>query len=294
MQRSYDKLSTRLAQILIKLNNGETFSLNELQEEFNISKRTIGRDIKERLSDLPIKFENGRYGIEPYALGKLSFKDIQKFAALCGIKSMFPSLDKSFISDILSEEIDQVYLIKSQNFQDLEQSGEEFKAVSEAIISHRRVTCVYNDKPRTLNPYKLTNINGIWYLLADDDGKLKSFTFSKIVLIRVIQTTFKQNNNFIQKIQNSDMNWFSDEIIKVTLEIKPQAVSYFLRKKILPNQKIISQDESALVVSTNVSYDDEILRIVKYWLPFIRIIEPKYLQEKLLNTLKEYVKDSEI
>ena len=42
------------------------------------------------------------------------------------------------------------------------------------------------------------------------------------------------------------------------LEIKSEAMSYFKRKKCLPNFKIISEDEDKIVLSTEVAYDDEI------------------------------------
>lgn len=72
-----DKLSTRLVYILQYLNNGERFSLEELAQEFNVSIRTIQRDLHECLAFIPIKKENGKYFLEDYVLGKLSFKDIQ-------------------------------------------------------------------------------------------------------------------------------------------------------------------------------------------------------------------------
>ncbi len=53
MQKNYDKLSQRLACIVMKLNNGERFTVKELAEEFNVNERTIQRDIKEKLSFLP-------------------------------------------------------------------------------------------------------------------------------------------------------------------------------------------------------------------------------------------------
>ncbi len=45
---NHDKLSTRLTQILQKLNSGESLSLDDLANEFNVSLRTIQRDINER------------------------------------------------------------------------------------------------------------------------------------------------------------------------------------------------------------------------------------------------------
>lgn len=62
--KNYDKLATRLAQILEKLNAGKRFSVEELVEEFGIQKRTIQRDLNECLSYLPLKKEKGFYFLQ--------------------------------------------------------------------------------------------------------------------------------------------------------------------------------------------------------------------------------------
>lgn len=89
--KEYDKLSIRLVQILSKFNNGESLSAQEL----NVDTRTIQRDLNERLTFMPIKKENGRYVLESFALGKLSFKDIQNFATLSGIAELYPNSIKA-------------------------------------------------------------------------------------------------------------------------------------------------------------------------------------------------------
>ena len=71
---SHDKIAFRLAQILIKLNDGARLSIDELTEEFSVNKRTILRDF-ERLNVLPIEKANGKYFLADYAFGKLSYKD---------------------------------------------------------------------------------------------------------------------------------------------------------------------------------------------------------------------------
>ncbi|EAJ5955086.1 transcriptional regulator, partial [Campylobacter jejuni] len=39
---------------------------------------------------MPIQKENGKYFLESFTLGKLSFKDIQNFAILSGIQELYP------------------------------------------------------------------------------------------------------------------------------------------------------------------------------------------------------------
>ncbi|MCT7911302.1 WYL domain-containing protein [Arcobacter lacus] len=76
---------------------------------------------------------------------------------------------------------------------------------------------------------------------------------------------------------------------EVHLQIDNSAKEYFLRKKVLSNMKIIDQTNEYFIVSTNVAFDDEILNIVKQWIPYIRIVFPFELQNKLQDTLKNYL-----
>lgn len=167
--------------------------------------------------------------------------------------------------------------------------------MSAAIIKNSPISFDYKEKSRTVNPYKLINYDGIWYLLADEDGKLKTFTFSKIEKFKWEDDTkiFTPKKDFVNQIAQNDINWFTtDELIEVTLQIDNVAKEYFKRKESLPNQKIIEKNETHFIISTKVSYDDEILKLVKYWIPYIKIIEPEYLKEKLDIVLKEYIKNN--
>lgn len=291
MAKSHDTLAQRLSQILTKLNNGERFTVIELADEFNVSARTIQRDINERLSYIPIDKNGDYYSMESYALGKLSFEDIKNFATLSGIKNLYPSLSNEFITDVLNAKVNSAYLIKNQGFEDISLKKEWFETISAAIVKNSPVNFEYKEKHRTVNPYKLVNNDVIWYLLADENNKLKTFTFSKIKKFIWEDDTesFTPKKEFLEAIQKDDTNWFSNELIEVTLQIDSEAKNYFTRKKILPNQKILEQKEDYFIISTKVSYDDEILKLVKYWIPYIRIVKPEYLKEKLATALKEYL-----
>lgn len=127
-------------------------------------------------------------------------------------------------------------------------------------------------------------------MLADDEGKLKNFTLSKIKRIKIKGDIFAANAEFLKRIEKNDTNWFSDDKFKVTLEIKNEAMEYFKRKEFLPNYEVEQEDEDKIIISTEVAYDDEILRVVKYWLPFIRIVESLNLKDKFKILLRDYLK----
>jgi len=292
MKTSHDTLAYRLSLILTKLNSGEKFTAVELAEEFNVSSRTIQRDINQRLSYIPIEKNGDYYGMESYALGKLSFGDIKNFATLSGIQSLYPTLTNEFITDILNAKLNSAYLIKNQGFENLSMKKEWFEKLSAAIIKKSPVSFEYKYKSRSVNPYKLVNNQGIWYLVADENNKLKTFTFSKIENFKWKddKKVFTSKKEFLEVIDKNDTNWFgTDELIEVTIQIDNKAKDYFLRKEILPNKKIVEQNGEYFTISTNVSYDDEILRLVKCWIPYIKIVSPQYLRDKMNAVLKGYL-----
>lgn len=288
MPKDHDKISHRLALILIKLNSGDRFTVGDLSKEFNVSTRTIQRDLK-RLQYLPIKSENGVYSLEEYCLGRLNFDDIRGFATLCGIKDLYPSLKDDFLVDLLNSKINQTYLVRGFNYEDLSSKTKEFQIVNVAILTNKKLKFEYKAKRRVVNPYKLINNNGSWYLVADDGGVLKNFTFTKISKLLPLDENFEPNDDFLKIIEENQITWFSKTIIEVLLEVDMEVANYFERKRILPSQKIVEKLENAIIVSTKVSFEDEILRIVRYWIPHIKIISPKNLQEKLENGLRNYL-----
>lgn len=292
MAKSHDTLALRLSLILTKLNNGESFTAKELAQEFNVNIRTIQRDIKDRLAYIPIQKNGDYYSMESYALGKLTFEDIKSFATLSGIKSLYPSLSNEFITDILNAKLNTAYLIKNQGFEDISSKQNIFELLSAAIIKTSPISFIYSNKKRLVNPYKLVNNQGIWYLLADENDKLKTFSFSKIEKFKWLDEnkTFIPNKEFLKQIEDNNTNWFTSELIEVKLQIDNEAIEYFNRKEVLINKTIIEQNVEYTIVSTKVSYDDEILKVVKYWIPFIKIVEPQYLQDKLSNILINYLK----
>lgn len=65
-----------------------------------------------------------------------------------------------------------------------------------------------------------------------------------------------------------------------------------MRRELLPNQNILRYTNKSIILKTTVSYDEEILKIVRYWMPHIQIQEPEYLREKLFQSLEMFMKKS--
>lgn len=287
----HDTIATRLSLILTKLNSGEKLEVNSLAKEFGVTPRTIQRDLNQRFADIPLKKENNYYFLESHYLGKLNFNDIKKFALISGIKELFPTFSDDFLSNILEDSSLNSYLIKGHHYEKIEHKEKEFRSIENAIKKSMVIELIYRNKKRKVHPYKFANVKGIWYLVALQDKVIKTFTFTKISSLYICDELFQVDKEILKKIEDEDSLWFSNEKIEVILKVKPMISEYFKRRDIVQYQKILEEfDDGGLLVSMKMSFEEETLQIVRYWIPNIKIVSPTYLQEKLEDSLRDYLR----
>lgn len=64
--------------------------------------------------------------------------------------------------------------------------------LSDAILSQKKVNFNYKDKEfRAVEPYRLVNDNGLWYLAAVHDSTLKSFVISSVKDVCMSNISFR-------------------------------------------------------------------------------------------------------
>ena len=82
----------RLAQFLIKLNQGEKLDPQALAEEFGVTRRTIQRNLNERLVYLPLEKTEGRDHLNAAFLGKISTDGLTVSSKVAHINQIFPTV----------------------------------------------------------------------------------------------------------------------------------------------------------------------------------------------------------
>lgn len=294
---NHDTLVRRLALILIKFNQGQKLDPKQLAEEFNVNMRTIQRDINERFSYLPLEKSLGLYHLNPAFLGKLTLKDIDRFAALAGVSGLFPSLSDDFFREIFDIRIQSTLLVKGHHYEDLRGKEQGFKQLEQSIIARQRVGFDYlnteSSKSYLVEPYKLINNKGVWYLAAKHDGKVKTFSFSKIEHVVPTEETFTYNQELDQTLAKEDGVWLSEQPIEIVLKVDKSVAPYFKRRKLIANQVIEKElEDGSLILSAKVGHQNQVIPIVRYWIPYIRVISPDGLQDSVDRDLRAYLSDS--
>jgi predicted DNA-binding transcriptional regulator YafY len=287
----HETLAFRLAGILLKLNTGEAFSKQSLVEEFKVSERTIFRDLN-RLGSIVDLRPDGNYILAPHFRGKLQPKDLQAFAKLTGVSQLFPDHSPRFLMALLDTLSNSSYLIKSHHYEEPKPNDYQFQQLDQAIREQRICQLSYSDKQRTVEPYKLINNKGIWYLAATENQRLKAYSYSRISQLIIAEQSFQPKAEILQQIGDEDDIWFNPDKIEVQLEIAPEIAYYFQRRKLLPQQEILSELKSGtLIIRSKISHSQQILPQIRYWLPHVRIISPASLKLQMQRELQSYLNE---
>jgi predicted DNA-binding transcriptional regulator YafY len=293
---SHDTLVYRLAQMLVKLNQGEKLNPQALADEFGVNLRTIQRDLNVRFAYLPLQKTDGYYHLDPTFLGKLSTKDVDRFAGLAGVRGLFPSLSDDFLRDIFDARIQAAVMVKGHNYENMAGKEAAFRSLEQAIVGRQHIAFDYQKdsglKPYNgVAPFKLINHKGIWYLAARDGEKLKAFSFAKIEKLRVLESRFAADLNIDKQLAEEDGIWLSDDKKEIVLKIDREVAGYFKRRKLIANQVVEKElEDGGLIISAKVGHPNQVVPIVRYWIPHIRIISPEGLQAEMEKELTEYLK----
>lgn len=292
---SSQTIAFRLTALLERLNEGQKLYPEALAEEFSVSLRTIQRDLNERLGFLDLDKKDGYFAVNPSRLGLLSMKDVARFAELAGLSGLAPSPVTKLIRDLLDARLENALLIRGPSYEDLSGFEMQFNQLQTAI-AHRQIVgfrYLKADGSKEVNdarPYQLVNHDGIWYLAATHEGRLKAYTFTKIDGVLVSPAHFEADPDVIAKLEAEDSIWLNFVKTEVVLKIDREVASYFQRRRLIGGQKIVKAlEDGGLIVSGQIAHPNQIWPTVRAWLPHVRIISPEHLQTELEQQLRTYL-----
>ena len=119
---------------------------------------------------------------------------------------------------------------------------------------------------------------------------MKTFSFTKIENVRLLATNFQWSADIVAKLQAEEGIWFGESQHEVVLKISPDVAGYFKRRKLIANQVIEKElADGGLLLSAKVGHMNQILPIVRYWVPHVRIVSPDSWQQTLEQGMADYL-----
>ena len=305
-KKDYDKTLTRLMSILTFLSEGRLLDTKELANEFNVSIRTIQKDIYQRLMSFPIEKNNeGKFKfIDGFSLNKSILSPHEMILISLSLSQFSHVNNLNQISDtilkkLLYPKFINPYYIKQTELESLNINSHIIKLLEKAIKEQYTTKISFENKEVEVDPYKIANFDGFWYLFAKElqSNKIKTFMISKIHNVSTKNTNYKISHTQIdQTLEHTHSAWFEDGMgYKVVIKVYPEIAYYFKQRNFLQSQKIIQEfEDGTLHISFEITHDEDIDNIIKSWLPHIEVIEPKYFKQKILQELQQYIEKQEI
>lgn len=287
------QLAQRFSEILYQLNQGKRLDTQVLAVHFGVNLRTIQRDFNERLYFLEWEEQGPRYyKLHLQKLGVLTEEDIQRFATFASVSNLFPKLDRAFYQEKLTESVQ----VKGFQYEEIKHLKKEFDLLQKAINEYRLVDFNYTKSGQKegkfykIAPYSLINKNGVWYLIGIEEDRKKTFCFTQMSMLRVLNETFEPNQQFLAEIKNNDSISHGNQLSEVVIKVDASVAHYFTRRNLLPNQETIRKLENGeLLLSCKNIHELEIIPLVQYWIPFLTIVSPNNLQERMISNLQKYI-----
>lgn len=280
----------RLVDILIALHLHGVVDRKTLMKKFNITERTVYRDLN-TLTPIVEHCGDGQYRLIEGVVNRTGHGLHHSVANLLNADSVFPERGMDFwqkLDDRLAEK--NIIIGANSPEHTVAMDMRRYLSIIEKAIQKRSVCLLtYKGKSRTVHPYQLLNKKNIWYLQATENGKLKSFSLSQISWFESKPQTFSESEKTLALLEKSSDPWLSEDNFTVTLFVNHNVSIYLKRRDLLPSQKIIGEDENGITLTCQASHENQIIPLIFYWLPNIDVLEPTWLKAKVVQTLQNYI-----
>ena len=287
---------SRLFKILYHLLDKGQATAPELAERFEVSVRTIYRDI-DALSGagIPVYTEAGRNGgihlLNDFVLDKAVLSEAEKQEILAALQSIH--ITRNMDGSRTLQKLSALFQLHSENWLEVDFSrwgnpgydNETFELLRSAVIRRRNVKLRYAGsyeeiRERTVQPYKLVYKAKAWYLQAfcTEKQDWRIFKLNRILELEVLEEGFSQLN------PPGPIETFEGEYPKVTLRF-PKEMSYRVYDE-FDKAQIQRQENGDLVVSANMPEDPWLIGFLLSFGTRVDILSPSHLKEAVAEQAK--------
>ena len=305
----------RLTAILTHLQSKRTIRAAELATRFEVSLRTIYRDVRSlEESGVPIIGEAGQgYSlVEGYRLPPIMFSREEALSMLVAEKLVEKSLDeqsnksfkealikikavlKSSEKDLLVEVQDTIKVLKSNSSDGANKSSKAFQTILLSISEKKVVAATYvtfdpeNTTERELEPVGLFHSFEQWYLMAycrlrNDYRTFRLDRFSNLQITDISYSTAKHPSlqSYLDKVSSER------KLHQIVLEVPDSSLKYLVNSKY--NNGFVSEtriDKTTEMTFMNSSIEGFVRWIISLG-DVVKVKQPELLRDRLAELIRE-------
>jgi len=294
----------RLFEIVYILLDKKTITAKELSEHFEVSVRTIYRDIDTlSIAGIPIYTSKGKGGgislIENFILNKSVLSDKEQNEILMSLQSLNamkfldvePVLKR--LSTIFNKEGTSWIDVDFSQWGSNDGEKEKFNILKSAILSKRLVSfdyfSSYGEKTlRTVEPLKLIFKGQGWYLygFCRLKWKFRIFKITRIKTLNLLDEAF--NRDIPIDIWGEGDKSYKDKMVTLILKIDDR-MSYRLYDE-FEQENIKKNSDGSFTATITFPESDWIYGYVMSYGEYAEVIEPKEIREIIKRKFKEGLK----
>ncbi len=296
------QVNNRLFEIVYILMQKRKTTAKELADRFEVSTRTIYRDI-ETLStaNIPIYASKGKDGgiglLDEYVLNKTILSEEEQnqiLFALQGMKKVKGQDEKDILerlSILFNKKINDWIKIDFSNWGNVQE--ERFDIIKSAILNKQLVQFIYynsnrEESKRIVEPLQIWFKDKSWYLVSY--CKLKQdyriFKIARIKDIKILQEHFERE---LPKEEKNEKHNF--KIIELVLEIN-KAMTYRVYDE-FESKEITKKEDGNFIIKVKYPENEWVYGYILSFGEYAKVLNPGYaknrIKDKLQRTLKNYL-----
>ena len=306
----YSRVTDIIELIILMQSKVAGVSLNDIQEEFDVSRRTAERmrdsvlNLLPQVGEIPTDSRVKRWGFINYSMNELVSFSKDEIATLEKLKQNCDKISKKDLSTItnkiktlnqkklntLEHEIEFIlncegYAVKqSPNYKiDLD----SISTIREAIRGSFKLSGKYNDKDKILSPLGLLFGEKIYLVAIEDNKGSEPFTYllHRFQNLKLTNKKFDSKGFNLREFAKKSFGVFQGEIYNVKLNFDATAAEDASNYNFHPTQKGKWEKDGSYTVTFKASGDKHIIWNLFKWGDTVKIIAPKELKKKY----KEYL-----
>ncbi|MCC3667975.1 MULTISPECIES: helix-turn-helix transcriptional regulator [Terrisporobacter] len=292
----------RLTEIILILLNKKTVTAKELSDKFQVSTRTIYRDIETlSLSGVPVYMSKGKNGgislLEDFSINKTLLSKDDKESLMLALKAL-STIEYPEISSVIDKMGFMNKTNNNDNWIDIDLSrwgnkthkDDKFHKIKYAILNNKLIEYTYvnslaNKSRRVIEPIKLIYKGQSWYLYGycrlKEDFRL--FRISRIKNIEMKEESFiKRDFKLVEKNKQEKEVW---NTVKVKLKVKKEAL--YRAFDDFDEESIMENKDGTYEVTMEFPESEWLYGYILSFGPYVEVLEPLRIRNIVLQKMKE-------
>ena len=316
----YSRISDILQVLVLMQSRPLGVTIQDIQREFNVSRRTAERmresitNIFPQIDEIESSDRVKHWGFTGGYLNEIIVFTPEELANLEKLKEIQRQqgfFDKEKLLDSIVTKIKALSrksLNKIENVLEILLQTEGYavrqmpnhnidintlSTIREAMKENKKITATYNEKNKTLSPYGLIYGEKIYLIAREEEKGPYSYNYLlyKCKNVKLTDQTFDKGDFDLKEFSEKSFGIYQGQILEVKLQFKKEVADEVLIYHFHPTQKIKQNEDGTVNVKFKASGEYEILWHLFRWGTSVKILSPKSLKNRYIEMLEGVLKN---